>query len=73
MVDRFHLIEKSFFGRGLFALSPSAASWGQAIQSLFQNNLQTKFYYGLEFAVTLLVVLACILLLKECPELSLYG
>lgn len=73
MADKFHLVEESFFGRGFFALGPSAAAWGQAVQSLFQNNLQTKFYYGLEFAVTLLAVLACILLLKDCPELSLFG
>jgi hypothetical protein len=73
LAAKFHLVEDIFFSRGLLALGPSVAAWGQAIQSLSGDNPQTRFYYGLEFIALLLAFYACIRLLKERPELALFG
>jgi hypothetical protein len=73
LADKFHLVEKLYFGRGLLAIGPSFAAWKQAWLSFTLDNLQTRFYYTLEFAAVALAIITCILLLKERPELSAFG
>jgi hypothetical protein len=47
--------------------------WGQALQTLAQDNSQAKVYYALEFAAIFLAVAACLLLFRERPEISAFG
>jgi len=73
LADKFHFVEKNYFGRGFLVLDRSITAWRDAFATLSADNSQAAFYYTLEFAAVTLAVLACLLLLKERPELSLFG
>ncbi|MEW6403569.1 MAG: hypothetical protein AB1649_17375 [Chloroflexota bacterium] len=73
LADKFQFVEDRFFGRGLLVLSRSLDSWQQALLAISSGNTQAKFYYTLEFGAIALAILACLLLLRERPEISLFG
>jgi hypothetical protein len=69
----FFLIERLFFGRRLLAVGSSLAQWRNAFPSLGHAPPATTFYYALEFAAVALAIAACFMLLRQRPELSLFG
>jgi hypothetical protein len=73
LAEKFYAVEHLFFGRKLLAIDQSFDAWMRALLTFSQNNPQAKFYYMLEFAAVALALLACFLLLKERPEIALYG
>jgi hypothetical protein len=73
LAPRFSLVEGRFFGRGLFALGRSLEAWQTAWMALLSGDPQSRFYYALEFAAILLGIACCLLLLRERPELALFG
>jgi hypothetical protein len=70
---KFHIVEDHYFNRGLLAISPSIMAWGKALNTLISGDPAFKFYYELEFAGVLLATIASLFLLKERPEISIYG
>ncbi len=73
LAARFHFIESHYFSRGLLALEFSLRTWSRAWSALFLGNTQTRFYYLLEFGVIALAITACLLLIREQPEICLFG
>ena len=74
LAERFFRIESLFFGRGLLKFQTSFSTWTNAFQTMmYSSNSSTIFYYGLEFAAILLGVVTCLLLVKERPDLALFG
>lgn len=73
LADKFHFVEDHYFNRALLTVGPSFEVWEKGFQALFQNNMQAKFYYGLEFTSVILALLTCFLLWKERPELSAFS
>jgi hypothetical protein len=71
--DKFHQVERLFFGRGFLDIPGSLQVWTSALHSLGGSNLQRVFYYGIEIAAVFLAVFACFILLRERPEIALYG
>jgi hypothetical protein len=71
--NKFHIVEDHYFNRGLLAINPSIIAWERALNILISGDPAFKFYYGLEFIGVALATIACILLLKERPEISIYG
>jgi Gpi18-like mannosyltransferase len=73
LADRFFLIEKLYFSRGLLAIDQSLAAWSQALTAFSMDNPQAMVYYALEFAAILLALGTCLLLFKRSPEISIFG
>jgi hypothetical protein len=73
LAGRFDFIEERFFGRGLLLLDRSFMTWQYAWSALSTANTQARFYYALEFAAIALGIACCLFLLRERPELSLFG
>jgi hypothetical protein len=69
----FFFVEQRFFGRGLFALQQSLDAWGMGWNNLLAGDPQARYYYALEFAGIALAALACFILFRHSPELSLFG
>jgi hypothetical protein len=69
----FHLIETIYFNRGLLLLRPSWLAWKDAFLRMLSNNLQARTYFMVEFGAIILGFLACILMVKREPVLSLYS
>jgi hypothetical protein len=51
----------------------SLTGWISALQPLSMLTPQRVFYYGIEIAVILLALVACIILFRKRPEIALYG
>jgi Gpi18-like mannosyltransferase len=73
LAERFFLVEKLYFSRRLLAIDQSLAAWKQALMAFTMDNPQAKFYYALEYAAVLFGFIACILLFKRSPEISIFG
>lgn len=73
MSEKFKRVEALFFGRGFLDIPGSIQVWSRAFQSFGQANPQRVFYYGIEVAAVVLAVVACLVLIKERPEVALYG
>lgn len=71
--ERFFLVERLYFGRGLLALGRSLAAWQVGFDTLLHGSAQGRFYYSLEFACVLMAIVTCFLLIKEKPFLAWYG
>ena len=69
----FTLVEHTYFSREPLALERSFGAWNQAWQTLFNDNLQARAYYAVEFAAIVLGLVACVWTLKKHPSLSLFG
>jgi hypothetical protein len=57
----------------MYDLQGSWIGWTSALQSLSMLTPQRVFYYGIEIAVVLLALIACIMLIRKRPEIALYG
>jgi Gpi18-like mannosyltransferase len=69
----FHFIEKNYFDRGLLYLEASWVQWKDAFQRMISDNLQARTYFMVEFGAVLLLLLACILMFRREPILSIYS
>lgn len=66
-------VERVFFGRGLFSLESSWATWSAAWTAMFGDNGQTSVYYAIEFAAIALGLGACIVSIRRYPDLAMFG
>ncbi len=66
-------VEELYFGRGLFHLRDSFASWTQALQQLGGGRPESRVYYAMEVAAVLGAVAACLVTLRWMPGVSLFG
>jgi len=57
----------------MYDLRGSMLGWNSALQSLSMLTPQRVFYYGIEIAVVLLAVAACLIIFRKRPEIALYG
>ena len=73
LAPHFNFIEERYFGRGLWLLDQSLMTWKYAWGTLATGGPQARFYYTLEFAAIALGILCCLLLLRERPEIALFG
>jgi hypothetical protein len=73
LAHKFFIVETHYFGRGLLALQKTEVVWRAAWNSLLHGSLQTRFYYGLEFAAILFAVATCLFLIRRRPELAFFG
>lgn len=73
LARHFFMVEKVYFQRGLLALNLTLISWQEAYQTMLHGSPPSRFYYGLEFAAILLGIITCLWLIKERPELAIYG
>ncbi len=69
----FHTIETIYFDRGLLLLGPSWSQWKDAFLRMLSDNMQARTYFMVEFGAVLLVLVACILLFRREPILSIYS
>ena len=72
--SQFGAVEASFFGRGIFLWDRSLHAWQDALKSLQgQNSSQAAVYYGIEFLILILSVVACLGTLRQYPSLAVFG
>jgi hypothetical protein len=69
----FHTVEDHYFSRGFLLIEKSSRAWFDAYSAFVSDNLQTRAYYGIEFAAILFSVVACALTLKRYPLISIFG
>jgi hypothetical protein len=67
------LVQDTWFGRG-FDLQRFLNTWGFAWeQFITAEEIQSRVYYGLEFAAVLLVIVACVLSARRYPVIALFS
>jgi Gpi18-like mannosyltransferase len=69
----FHIVETSFFGRGLLLIDRSWLAWKDAFARMLSSNLQGRTYFMVEFAAIAFGLLACIWMFKRESALSVYS
>lgn len=69
----FHIIETRFFGRELFALDRSWAAWKDAWNWMSGTNTEGRAYYLVEFGAIAFGLVACLLMVRRDPVLSIYS
>ena len=69
----FATVEHVYFSREPFVLERSLNAWTAAWDSIVRGNSQARIYYAVEFAATLLGVVACLFTLRRYPGLALFG
>lgn len=72
----FHKVEEIYFSRGFLLIEQSMNAWfgkDGAYASFISNNLQARTYYTIEFASTIIALLACALTVKRYPWIATFG
>jgi hypothetical protein len=67
------LVQDTWFGRG-FDLQRFLDTWGFAWEQFITGEeIQSRVYYGLEFAAVLLVIVACVGTARRYPVIALFS
>jgi len=69
----FSLVEANYFGRQFLDPGTLMSGWMRAFLSIFGKNYQAAAYNMLEFAATLLGILACIFCFRRYPEVASFS
>lgn len=72
LAKAFNIVESQYFSRVLNA-GHAIQFWNQAVHSLSGRNPETVVYYGIEFGVIILFVIASLAALRRYPDLVLFG
>ncbi len=67
------LVEDEFFGRGFLLIDKSISGWAAVLSSLGRALPETRVYYGLELALILLALIACLATWRSDPGISAFG
>ena len=70
---QFDIIQKAWFGRGLFSVNKSLASWIYAFQMVFSKYNQSMAYHLMEIVFPILAIVACGFTLKHYPEITIFS
>jgi Mannosyltransferase (PIG-V) len=69
----FHVVEETYFSRGLFAIQRSLDAWGAAGYSVFHGNTQAGVYYLFEVAAVALGLVATAFTWRRYPGVAMFG
>ncbi|MBN1202830.1 MAG: hypothetical protein JXJ20_13345 [Anaerolineae bacterium] len=71
--DEFHIVESRFYSRGLLLIDQSRDAWQTAWDAMWDDNLQLRAYYLVEFGAIAFALIACTLTARRYPALVLYS
>jgi hypothetical protein len=70
---QFDIIQKAWFGRGLFSINKSLASWIYAFQMVFSKYNQSMAYHLMEIIFPILALIACGFTFRHYPEIATFS